>query len=100
METGNYLIELLRKLGKKYPVLADVRGHGMFIGVELVDPVEQSAATKLSQLVKNKLREQFVLIGTDGPHQNVLKIKPPLTFNKENAEELVSKIDAILDAEL
>lgn len=100
LETGSYLTSLLEELQKEYDVIGDVRGHGMFIGAELIDPINQAPETNLSQWVKNRLREEHILIGTDGPYDNVLKIKPPLSFDKENAERLVYTIEGILAKKL
>ena len=96
LETGDHLMSRLRGLQKKYPVIGDIRGHGMFIGVELINPTNQKPETELSQWIKNSLRENHILIGTDGPYDNVLKIKPPLSFNKQNADTLVYTLEGIL----
>jgi 4-aminobutyrate aminotransferase-like enzyme len=53
-------------------------------------------ATQLAKDVKDQLKDRFILTGIDGPHQNVLRIKPPICFNIENAEEVVKNIDEIL----
>ncbi|GGD39638.1 aminotransferase class III-fold pyridoxal phosphate-dependent enzyme [Muriicola marianensis] len=93
--TGEYLKSGLNDLRNKYPVIADVRGHGLFLGVELTNQDGQPL-TKLASVLKNELRNQFVLVSTDGPFDNVLKIKPPLNFNRENSDELIFKMDMIL----
>ncbi len=100
LATGNHLMSLLEKLRIKYPVIADVRGHGMFIGVELINTTNQSPATKLCQWLKNKLKERFILVGTDGPYENVLKIKPPLSFDKNDSELLAYELEAALASKL
>ena len=96
---GDHLISLLTKLQKKYPIIADVRGHGMFIGMELMNE-QGEPLTKLAHMLKNELRKRHVLVGTDGPFNNVIKIKPPLSFNKANAETLSGKIDHVMAAML
>ncbi len=93
--TGNYLINQLRGLQKTHSVIGDVRGYGLFLGMEL-NGIDGQPLTDLASFLKNKLREQYILVSTDGPHENVIKIKPPLSFNKANCDELVSKIDTIL----
>jgi len=93
--TGNYLKDHLRGLQKSHSVIGDVRGHGLFLGMEL-NGLDGQPLTDLAILLKNKLREQHILVSTDGPHDNVIKIKPPLSFNQANCDELVSKIDTIL----
>ena len=92
---GKYLKNQLKALGKKYPEIADVRGQGLFLGVELLDK-HKSPNTKLAAIVKNGLRERFILVGTDGPYDNVIKIKPPLYFNKSNVNQLIGEIDLLL----
>ncbi|MDG1572858.1 aminotransferase class III-fold pyridoxal phosphate-dependent enzyme [Robiginitalea sp. M366] len=92
---GAFLIQELQGLQQRYPVLANVRGQGLFLGVECLQP-DGRPATNLARALKNELREQQVLIGTDGPDDNVLKIKPPLPFSRANAGELVEKLDGIL----
>jgi 4-aminobutyrate aminotransferase-like enzyme/Ser/Thr protein kinase RdoA (MazF antagonist) len=94
-ETGMYLKEGFRMLGARYQAVADVRGDGLFLGVELLDS-EGNPATGLAQKLKNTLREAHILIGTDGPFENVLKIKPPLPFNRANCDELLSTTSRIL----
>jgi len=70
---------------------------GLFIGVELVrdrDTLEP-AATEASDVV-NRLRDEGILIGTDGPHHNVLKIRPPMPFNVEDADVLASTLASVI----
>ena len=96
---GKYLKSLLKELQKKYPVIADVRGYGMFLGMELIN--EQGVPSpELAHKLKNELRRHHVLVGTDGPFNNVIKIKPPLTFNQTNAETLKDKIDLVMSTML
>jgi ethanolamine-phosphate phospho-lyase len=97
---GGYLLGLFKDLTHKYEVCGDARGEGLFLGLELVtDNKNKAPNTKLAADVKNKLRERNILIGTDGPFDNVLKIKPPICFTKENADELAGNIDEILSNE-
>ena len=94
---GKYLKSLLNELKKKYSIIGDVRGHGLFLGVELVrnSTSLEPADTEASQIV-NAMKEKGILISTDGPDYNVLKIKPPLCFTRENALFLVETLDEIL----
>ena len=92
---GDHLIGLLKELQHRYPEIADIRGSGLFIGVEIVDS-KGRPHTQLAAKIKNRLRESFILISTDGPYDNVLKIKPPLSFQEEDANTLVQMIDSIL----
>lgn len=95
-DVGNHLIGLLKGLQNNYPEIADIRGSGLFLGVELLDK-KGGPNTKLAAELKNGLREKHILIGTDGPYDSVLKIKPPLSFSKANVEELVYEIRSILE---
>jgi len=78
---GNYLKDQLNQLKKEYPVIGDVRGHGLFLGIELVKNQEtlEPAAHEATYLI-NRMRAKGVLMSTDGPLHNVIKIKPPLIF--------------------
>jgi 4-aminobutyrate aminotransferase-like enzyme len=92
---GNYLKAQLRGLQKSHSIIGDVRGYGLFLGLEL-NKADGQPHTELASLLKNKLREHYILVSTDGPYENVIKIKPPLSFNQYNCDELVSRIDTIL----
>ncbi len=94
---GNYYLKLFRELQQDFPCIGDVRGSGLFIGVELVQEGTTSPNTSLAQALKNELRDRHILISTDGPADNVLKTKPPLCFTKENAKEVVDNISQILN---
>lgn len=93
---GDYYKSLFTDLKNDHPCIGDVRGSGLFLGVEVVKPGSHIADTQLAQKIKNELRAQFVLVSTDGPGDNVIKTKPPLIFNKDNALEVVEKMDSIL----
>ena len=95
-EVGNYYIKRLFDLKEKYPSISDVRGSGLFIGIELSNPKNMTPDPKKAQLLKNELKNIGILVGTDGPYNNVIKSKPPLCFSKKNAKEVVEKIDMIL----
>ena len=98
LEVGTYLLEALRGLMPAHPIIGDVRGAGLFIGIELVRDREtlHPAAAETSYLV-NRLREYGILTGTDGIYRNVLKIKPPLCFSKGDAEVFVTVLDELLE---
>ena len=94
-KVGDHLMFLLRELKESYPVMADIRGSGLFLGVEMAD-LDGNPDTILASRVKNGLRKHHILISTDGPYDNVLKIKPPLAFTFADAEELVKALGVIL----
>ncbi|HEC41612.1 MAG TPA: aminotransferase class III-fold pyridoxal phosphate-dependent enzyme [Bacteroides sp.] len=95
---GDYYQSLFRELQKDFQCIGDVRGSGLFIGIEIVKSNEREPDTKLADLIKNALRDQFILIGTDGPFDNVLKTKPPMCFTRENAGQVSMQIFEILKA--
>jgi len=95
-ETGDYYASLFRELQKRHSCIGDVRGSGLFLGVEFIKPGTKEPDTELASYVKNELRNRFVLVSTDGPFDNVIKTKPPLIFTKANAQEVVEKMDRVL----
>ena len=96
-EVGAHLLARLRLLVDRNRLVGDVRGSGLFIGVELVRDRKtlEPAATEASDVV-DRLRDEGILIGTDGPHHNVLKIRPPMPFNTEDADALASALEALV----
>jgi 4-aminobutyrate aminotransferase-like enzyme len=81
----------------RYELVGDVRGSGFFIGIELVtDRATLTPATRAADAVVNHMREAGVLIGTDGPHHNVLKIRPPMPFAEEDADALADALERAL----
>ncbi|UCC44158.1 MAG: aminotransferase class III-fold pyridoxal phosphate-dependent enzyme [Candidatus Zixiibacteriota bacterium] len=97
LEVGSHLKEHLKRLMEKHQIIGDVRGLGLFVGVELVrDRSTLEPAKSEAVYVIEKMKDQGILISTDGPYENVLKIKPPLQFSKENADQFVSVLDTVL----
>ncbi len=97
LEVGGYLLEGLRALAPDHPIIGDVRGMGLYVGVELViDRDSLEPAGPQASYVANRMRDHGVLISTDGPLHNVLKIKPPLVFTKENADYLLHCLGKVL----
>ena len=95
-EVGQYKKQLFHQLQDLYPVIGDVRGAGLFLGIELIQDELLTPHTKLAARIKNELRRQHILVSTDGPFESVIKSKPPMCFSKNNAEELVEAIADIL----
>jgi 4-aminobutyrate aminotransferase-like enzyme len=96
---GAYLRDRLSELGNRHEVIGDVRGAGLFIGLELVsDRTTKAAAPELTARVVNELRMRRVLISSCGPFANVLKIRPPLVFSKENADQFLAAFEEVLEA--
>ena len=95
--TGDHLKARFQALAAKYHLIGDVRGEGLFLGVELVkDRVTLAPATEEAGLISNDMRDHGVLISTDGPFDNVLKIKPPMAFGLREADILADALDAAL----
>jgi 4-aminobutyrate aminotransferase-like enzyme len=96
LHVGGRLIGGLRELMARHPLVGDVRGAGLFLGVELVrDRATLEPADVEASYVVNRLRDRGVLAGTDGPHHNVIKIRPPLPFTAQDADLLAVTLDAI-----
>ncbi|MCG2589814.1 aminotransferase class III-fold pyridoxal phosphate-dependent enzyme [Rhodohalobacter sulfatireducens] len=93
---GDYYKSLFLELQKEHNCIGDVRGSGLFLGVEMVKPGSKEPDTQLAQRLKNELRNLHVLVSTDGPFDNVIKSKPPLIFNRYNAQEVTEKMNQIL----
>ena len=94
-ETGSYLRQGLEALAGRHPVIGDVRGEGLLLGVELVDEERVPAAGRAGR-VTEAMRERGILISTTGPAGNVLKIRPPLVFQREHADLLLQTLDEVL----
>ncbi len=94
---GEYLHERLAALRDRHDVIGDVRGSGLFAGVELVTDraTRQPASDKASQVV-NDMRRHGVLISTEGPHGNVLKVRPPLPFQPQHVDQLVEALAKVI----
>ncbi|TLP65676.1 aminotransferase class III-fold pyridoxal phosphate-dependent enzyme [Parasedimentitalea maritima] len=94
-QMGALLIDGLRTLEQKYDCVGDVRGMGLFLGLELINP-DGSEATQISSYVKNRMRDYRILIGSEGPKDNILKIRPPLTIDDEGVEMILTALDKVL----
>jgi 4-aminobutyrate aminotransferase-like enzyme len=98
LRVGNGLISRLNGLQERHAVIGDVRGSGLFLGLDLVrDRGTREAATEQASYVCNRLRERGILAGTDGPFHNVIKLRPPLIFSEADAELFVTTLDEILE---
>ncbi|MDB5876819.1 MAG: aminotransferase class-III [Variovorax sp.] len=94
---GDYLRGRLRELTSRHPLIGDVRGAGLFVGVELVtDREAKTPATAATVRVVNGMRERGVLLSGTGEHANILKIRPPLVFSEGNADLLAETLDGVL----
>ena len=87
----------LKKLQERHDLIGDVRGSGLFVGIDLVlDRETRKPAPLQASYVVNRLRDRGILAGTDGPHHNVIKLRPPLVFSELDADFFAKTLDAIL----
>ncbi|HEY2848871.1 MAG TPA: aminotransferase class III-fold pyridoxal phosphate-dependent enzyme [Gemmatimonadaceae bacterium] len=94
---GSRMLSGLRSLTGNHSLIGDVRGSGLFLGVELVkNRGTLEPAADAASYVSNRMREEGILLGIDGPHHNVVKIRPPMPFSNDDADELVATLDGIL----
>lgn len=97
---GQYIQRHLSSLQQKHDSIASVRGRGLFFGLELVEDRQSlRPATDLARRVVNRMRRNGVLISKIGPRDNILKMRPPMVFSKENADILLSTLDETLASE-
>ena len=97
LDVGSHLLIQLNALKSKHDLIGDVRGVGLFIGIELVkDRNTLEPANEEVDYIINKMKDKGILLSKDGPNHNVIKIKPPLVFTKENADFLVKQLDDTL----
>ncbi|HMX27171.1 MAG TPA: aminotransferase class III-fold pyridoxal phosphate-dependent enzyme [Blastocatellia bacterium] len=99
LRVGNRMLTGLRPFIDRFPLVGDVRGSGLFLGVELVrDRVTLEPAAEEASFVANRMRDRGILLGTDGPFHNVVKIRPPMPFDENNADALVAALaEALLE---
>jgi 4-aminobutyrate aminotransferase-like enzyme len=96
-QTGEYLREGFRQLAGRYEQIGDVRGLGLFIGVELVlDRQTRAPAGELTAQVLERAKADGVLLSAEGPGHNVLKIKPPMQFSQVDADLLLGAVERAL----
>lgn len=97
LKMGNFLKRELMDLSKEFPIIGDVRGHGLFLGFELIkDPTTLEPAAKQNSYLANRMKAKGVLMSTDGLFHNVIKIKPPIVFNQKNADFLLENLRKVL----
>jgi 4-aminobutyrate aminotransferase-like enzyme/Ser/Thr protein kinase RdoA (MazF antagonist) len=97
LKVGAHLRIGLQALQERYALIGDVRGSGLFLGIDLVLNRETREAAPLqASYVVNRLRENGILTGTDGPLHNVIKLRPPLVFTEADADFFLKTLDAVL----
>jgi 4-aminobutyrate aminotransferase-like enzyme len=93
---GGYFRAGLRDIAVRHPSIGDVRGAGLFIGIEFSLPGTTDPDVAAASYAINALKERGVLIGAAGAYGNVLKVRPPLCFSRDNADLFVETLDAVL----
>ena len=96
-KVGKQLLQGFKQLKQKYPLIGDVRGQGLYLGIELIKNHQTlEPAAQEADYIINRMREHGILISTDGPLHNVLKFKPPMVITEKNADEIIAALDRIL----
>jgi 4-aminobutyrate aminotransferase-like enzyme/Ser/Thr protein kinase RdoA (MazF antagonist) len=94
---GNHWMDGLRELQARHPIIGDVRGLGLFNGIELVlDPDTRAPAPEHAAYVVDRLRDFGILTGTDGPHHNVIKLRGPMVLNRTDVDDFLRVLDRVL----
>ena len=97
-DVGAYLRAGLQQLAGRHELIGDIRGKGLFYGLEIVlDKASKKPGDKEAQQIREYLRDNGVLLGTTGPLGNVIKIRPPMVFSKPHADLLLDKLDEALE---
>jgi 4-aminobutyrate aminotransferase-like enzyme/Ser/Thr protein kinase RdoA (MazF antagonist) len=95
LTVGEYLRSEFLRLQSQFPWIGDVRGSGLFWGLDLVmDPETREPDPRRARFIKQRLCDRGILIGTDGTADNVLKIRPPMPFSISNAQHLLRELEA------
>ena len=95
--TGRYVLQKFLALAEKHDIIGDVRGQGLFFGIDLVtDRQAKTPAAAETKVIVNAMRDKGILMSNIGEHGNVLKLRPPLPFSQDNADLLVETLDDVL----
>lgn len=98
---GRHLMAGLKDLQERHSLIGDVRGLGLFLGLDLVRDREiRTPAPEQAAYIVNRLRERGILSGTDGPHHNVIKLRPPLIFSEADSDLFIGTLDSVLKEDL
>jgi 4-aminobutyrate aminotransferase-like enzyme len=95
-ETGNYAMAKLRDLQKHNPLIGEVRGLGLMIGVELVKDEKLTPATSEAEAIRDGLLRQGVLVGVGGVYGNVIRFQPPLIITRPQIDRAIAAFAAAL----
>ena len=97
LNIGRKLISGLNDLKSQYPIIGDIRGSGLFLGIEFVlDPQTREPAPDETKRIVEDMKERKILLSIDGPFHNVIKFKPPMVFAPENATQVLKNLEEVL----
>jgi 4-aminobutyrate aminotransferase-like enzyme/Ser/Thr protein kinase RdoA (MazF antagonist) len=96
-ETGRHILSRVNEMAAQFELIGDVRGVGFFLGIELVrDRKTLEPASDEAKVIVNRLRDNCVLVSTEGPFDNVLKFKPPMVFRRQEADIFCHELESAL----
>ncbi|KAG1654746.1 Alanine--glyoxylate aminotransferase 2-like [Nymphon striatum] len=96
-KVGKYMLQKLKDLKQSHKLIGDVRGHGMFVGIDLVECQDtRKPATMKADYVINRAKQKLVVLSSEGPYANIIKIKPPLVFDEDDVDHLIQVFEDIL----
>jgi 4-aminobutyrate aminotransferase-like enzyme len=98
LATGGYLREQLESVAARHECLGQVRGSGLLFGLDVLGRDVAAAKRRNKRIVNALAAEHRILIGYEGPHASILKLRPPMPFRREHADLLVQAIDAAATA--
>ena len=97
-KVGKYLLKLLNKIQKKHNnLISEVRGRGLFLGIDIIKQNFDFPNPKLANFIINEMKNKGILLSTDGPYNNVIKIKPPMTFNYDDCDFLAYELEKTIN---
>jgi len=97
-KVGDYFMRRLSELKENHQLIGDVRGSGLFVGVEFVDnEIDRNPNPEIASYIVERMRESRILLSTDGPANNVIKIKPPMIFTNANVDHVINALRKILN---
>jgi 4-aminobutyrate aminotransferase-like enzyme len=96
-DVGSYFLSRLRDLPSAHAAIGDVRGRGLYIGIDLIsDRTSRSPDPRLARRVSEQMKDEGVIVIPTGGANNVLKVKPPMIFTRQNADQFVDTLDRVL----
>lgn len=100
LKVGEHLLDGLRNIQQRHEMVSDVRGSGLFLGVELVRGRDRLEPAQVeAKRIVNRMRDRGILLGTDGPFHNVIKIRPPMPFSEADADFLLAVLGELVAIE-